>query len=99
MLNFGGQLIAFNCVGFEIKQPKFAGHQNHQIGHSLNDYKFTGQTCFRRLAEECCRLGLIGTQGSDYHGARLKPWVPQPGVVPPGAPDPIAIVDQLAARR
>jgi len=53
----------------------------------------------RRLAEECCRLGLIGTQGSDYHGARLKPWVPRPGVVPEGAPDPTAIVDELAARR
>lgn len=52
-----------------------------------------------RLAELAAAHGLVATQGSDYHGVRLKPWAPRPGLVPLAAPDPFAIVEGLEAAR
>ncbi|HUQ56478.1 PHP domain-containing protein [Lentzea sp.] len=45
-------------------------------------------------------LGLIATQGSDFHGG-VKAWAPAPGAMPGHAPDPFAVVDRItaAARR
>jgi hypothetical protein len=51
------------------------------------------------LAELASAHGLVATQGSDYHGVRLKPWAPRPGLVPLAAPDPLAIVEGLEAAR
>lgn len=52
-----------------------------------------------RLAKLCDEHGLVGSQGSDYHGVRLKPWAPSPGLVPAQAPDPMEIVARLQAAR
>ncbi|WBB99566.1 MULTISPECIES: PHP domain-containing protein [unclassified Solwaraspora] len=52
-----------------------------------------------RLAQLSAAVGLLATTGSDYHGPRLKPWVPTPGRVPVVGPDPMAIVDALHERR
>lgn len=45
-------------------------------------------------------LGLIATQGSDFHGG-VKEWAPAPGAMPGHAPDPFAVVERItsAARR
>ncbi|MGW0811420.1 PHP domain-containing protein [Nonomuraea sp. NPDC002799] len=52
-----------------------------------------------RLAAVCARLDLVATAGSDYHGTRVKPWVPGPGLLPALPPHPLAILDALHARR
>jgi predicted metal-dependent phosphoesterase TrpH len=52
-----------------------------------------------RVVAACDRFGLVATQGSDFHGGRLKPWSPAPGLVPSAAPDPFAIVESLYGRR
>lgn len=52
-----------------------------------------------RLAGLCDQHGLVATQGSDYHGVRLKPWAPAPGLVPARAADPMEIVARLEAAR
>ncbi|MFI6845045.1 PHP domain-containing protein [Kitasatospora sp. NBC_00085] len=49
----------------------------------------------RRVVAACEALGLVPTQGSDFHGGRLKPWSPAPGLVPEAAPDPLALLDRL----
>ncbi|MCX4692891.1 PHP domain-containing protein [Streptomyces sp. NBC_01408] len=49
----------------------------------------------RRVLAACESLGLVPTQGSDFHGGRLKPWSPAPGLVPEAAPDPLEIVERL----
>ncbi|CAM5588358.1 PHP domain-containing protein (plasmid) [Streptomyces viridifaciens] len=44
----------------------------------------------------CARLRLVATQGSDFHGTRIKPWATGPGLVPGGgSPDPQALVEAL----
>jgi predicted metal-dependent phosphoesterase TrpH len=53
----------------------------------------------RRVLDACDALDLVPTQGSDFHGGRLKPWAPAPGLVPEAGPEPGTIVDRLAARR
>ncbi|WP_229402279.1 PHP domain-containing protein [Micromonospora okii] len=52
-----------------------------------------------RLAQLCAAAGLVATAGSDYHGTRVKPWVPEPGRLPTPPGDPMAIVDALHERR
>ncbi|WP_406727217.1 PHP domain-containing protein [Streptomyces sp. GD-15H] len=52
-----------------------------------------------RLADVCELLGLVATAGSDYHGARVKPWVPRPGLLPALPADPLAVIDALHDRR
>ncbi|RGD55439.1 PHP domain-containing protein [Kitasatospora xanthocidica] len=52
----------------------------------------------RTVLDLCSRLGLVPTQGSDFHGTRIKPWATGPGLVPDGgASDPQALVDVLLA--
>jgi 3',5'-nucleoside bisphosphate phosphatase len=51
-----------------------------------------------RVVAACERFGLVATQGSDFHGGRLKPWSPAPGLVPSAAPDPLRIVETLHER-
>ncbi|GAB7180212.1 hypothetical protein ATKI12_0043 [Kitasatospora sp. Ki12] len=44
----------------------------------------------------CSRLRLVATQGSDFHGTRIKPWATGPGLLPGGgSPDPQALVEAL----
>lgn len=50
------------------------------------------------LAGLCEELDLVATLGSDYHGTRLKPWAPGPGLLPALPPDPVALVDTLRGR-
>lgn len=52
-----------------------------------------------RLAEVCERLDLVATAGSDYHGVRVKPWAPRPGLLPALPTDPLATIDALHDRR
>ncbi|MFJ2770489.1 PHP domain-containing protein [Streptomyces sp. NPDC087300] len=52
-----------------------------------------------RLAEVCERLDLVATAGSDYHGVRVKPWAPRPGLLPALPADPLAVIDALHDRR
>ncbi|MFF2116888.1 PHP domain-containing protein [Kitasatospora sp. NPDC058184] len=52
-----------------------------------------------RLAEAAGRLGLVATAGSDYHGVRVKPWAPSPGLLPALPADPLAVLDALHDRR
>ncbi|BBA99205.1 putative phosphoesterase [Actinacidiphila reveromycinica] len=52
-----------------------------------------------RLAGVCDRLGLVATAGSDYHGVRVKPWAPRPGLLPALPVDPLAVIDALHDRR
>ncbi|MFD5424229.1 PHP domain-containing protein [Streptomyces sp. NPDC127084] len=52
-----------------------------------------------RVLKVCDTHGLLPSQGSDFHGGRLKPWSPAPGLVPEAAPDPMALVDRLHAAR
>lgn len=52
-----------------------------------------------RLADLCKKNGLIAVAGSDYHGTRVKPWSPAPGMMPDVPVDPFAIVDSLHDRR
>ncbi|MEU1671145.1 lantibiotic dehydratase [Streptomyces roseifaciens] len=51
-----------------------------------------------RLARICAALGLVATAGSDYHGTRVKSWVPGPGLLPAPPADPMAILDALHDR-
>lgn len=51
------------------------------------------------LADVCDRLGLVATAGSDYHGVRVKPWAPRPGLLPALPADPLAVIDALHDRR
>jgi predicted metal-dependent phosphoesterase TrpH len=48
-----------------------------------------------RLMRLCTEVGLLPTVGSDYHGTRIKPWAPGPGLVPVLPPEPFALVDAL----
>ncbi|HMA46406.1 MAG TPA: hypothetical protein VKP11_04285, partial [Frankiaceae bacterium] len=50
-----------------------------------------------RLADLARRLGLVPTQGSDFHGP-VKPWAPVPGALPAAARDPYEIVGRLRER-
>jgi 3',5'-nucleoside bisphosphate phosphatase len=50
------------------------------------------------FAALCARYDLVATVGSDYHGARLKPWAPAPGLVPVAPPDALGLVGALEAR-
>jgi 3',5'-nucleoside bisphosphate phosphatase len=52
-----------------------------------------------RIVAACERFGLVATQGSDFHGGRLKPWSPAPGLVPSAASDPLRTVEALQAGR
>ncbi|TCB99654.1 PHP domain-containing protein [Micromonospora zingiberis] len=52
-----------------------------------------------RLHRLCEKHQLVPTQGSDHHGVRLKPWAPEPGLVPVDAPDPLDIVARLEQAR
>ncbi|QHC30151.1 PHP domain-containing protein [Streptomyces sp. HF10] len=52
-----------------------------------------------RLTDVCDLLGLVATAGSDYHGARVKPWAPRPGLLPALPADPLAVIDALHDRR
>jgi 3',5'-nucleoside bisphosphate phosphatase len=52
-----------------------------------------------RVVAACERFGLVATQGSDFHGGRLKPWSPAPGLVPSAASDPLRTVEALWAGR
>ncbi|MFI2606483.1 PHP domain-containing protein [Kitasatospora sp. NPDC018619] len=52
-----------------------------------------------RLAAVAERLGLVATAGSDYHGTRVKPWAPSPGLLPALPADPFAVLDALHDRR
>ncbi|NJC70732.1 PHP domain-containing protein [Planosporangium thailandense] len=53
----------------------------------------------RRTVDACEAVGLIPTAGSDYHGPRLKPWAPAPGLLPEAVPEPLAAVEALYHRR
>ncbi|WP_062209129.1 PHP domain-containing protein [Streptomyces sp. NBRC 109706] len=53
----------------------------------------------RRVLEACDSFGLVPTQGSDFHGGRLKPWSPAPGLVPEAVGNAEAMVDRLYERR
>lgn len=74
------RLAELRDCGIEGAEVWSTWHEPHQIAE---------------LASECDRLGLIATQGSDYHGVRLKSWVPWPGRAVVPAPDPLSIVDRL----
>ncbi|MFD5778887.1 PHP domain-containing protein [Streptomyces sp. NPDC126933] len=52
-----------------------------------------------RLADVCNLLGLVATAGSDYHGVRVKPWAPRPGLLPALPADPLTAIDALHDRR
>ena len=52
----------------------------------------------RELVQACGRHDLVATFGSDYHGPRLKPWVPRPGHAVLDAPNPLSILDDLKKR-
>lgn len=70
-----------------VKQAGFAGMETWTTWHSPEESD--------RLAAACAGAGLIATQGSDYHGVRLKPWAPEPGRVPAEAPDVARMLDDL----
>lgn len=53
----------------------------------------------RRVVTACRSLGLVPTQGSDFHGGRLKPWAPEPGLLPRAAENPLALLDALWRHR
>lgn len=74
-----------------LAEAGFAGLEAWTTWHSPADSA--------RVAAACAAAGLVATQGSDYHGARLKPWAPAPGLVPAVCPDPWAVLDMLEAAR
>lgn len=43
----------------------------------------------------CTDLGLVPTQGSDFHGTRIKAWATSPGFVPGAPADPASLLDAL----
>lgn len=51
-----------------------------------------------RVVAACEQVGLVATQGSDFHGGRLKPWSPAPGLVPSAATHPLRTVEALRER-
>jgi 3',5'-nucleoside bisphosphate phosphatase len=49
------------------------------------------------VARLCRQHGLLATQGSDFHGTDVKPWVLAPGHAPAGAGDADAMLAALLA--
>jgi predicted metal-dependent phosphoesterase TrpH len=51
------------------------------------------------LAELARRYAMVATAGSDFHGVAVKSWVPRPGAVGSGLPDPDDLLQALLIAR